>query len=187
MYSIGEIRVGQAVVIDGEPYLVTKFEHSKQARGGGVLRTTLKNLKTQAVVPKTFQGSDKLQPADVGYFKAQFLFSDEDGFTFMKEDDYDQFSIPKDSLEEESPFLVEGETYDIQHFEGNPISVNLPITMVFEVKETPPGVKGDTAQGGTKPATLENGLVVQVPLFVKEGEKLKIDTRTQKFLQRVQD
>ena len=92
-----------------------------------------------------------------------------------------------DNLEEEAPFLTEGETYDVQHFEQNPISVNLPVNMVFEVTETPPGVKGDTAQGGTKPATLDNGLVIQVPLFVAEGDKVRIDTSERKFMQRVQE
>lgn len=187
MFSIGEIRPGHTVVIDSEPFLVTKAIHSKQARGGGVLKTTLKNLKTGATIPKTFQGNEKLEPANVGYFKAQYLFADDSGYNFMREDDYEQFAIPADNLEEEAPFLIEGETYDIQHFEQNPISVNLPVNMVFEVIETPPGVKGDTAQGGTKPATLNNGLVVQVPLFVAEGDKVRIDTREQKFMQRVQE
>lgn len=186
MFSIGEIRAGQTIVIEGEPYLVIKFQHSKQARGAGVLKTTLKNLNTGATIPKTFQGNDKLEPAHVGYFKAQFLFSDADNVHFMREDDFEQFSISTENLEEELPFLIEGESYDIQHFENKPISVNLPISMVFEVKETPPGVKGDTAAGGTKPATLENDLVVQVPLFVNEKDKIKIDTRTKKFIQRIQ-
>lgn len=186
MLSIGEVRAGQTVVVDGEPYLVVKFQHSKQARGAGVLKTTLKNLNTGATIPKTFQGNEKLEPANVGYFKAQFLFADDENAHFMREDDFEQFAIAAENLEEELLFLSEGETYDIQHFEDKPISVNLPITMTFEVMETPPGVKGDTAQGGTKPATLGNGLIIQVPLFVDEGEKIKIDTRTRKFLQRIQ-
>ncbi|MCT4592194.1 MAG: elongation factor P [Candidatus Gracilibacteria bacterium] len=187
MYSIGEIRVGHTIVIENEPYLVTKFIHSKQARGGGVLKTTLKNLKTGNQIAKTFQGNDKIQPADVGYFKAQYLFKEDDNYNFMKEDDYDQFFIPGDNLEDIAPFLIEGESYDIKHFEQNPISVNLPLTMIFEVKETVPGVKGDTAQGGTKPATLSNGLIIQVPLFVTEGDKLKVDTTEKRFIQRIQD
>ncbi len=187
MLSIGEVRPGHTVVLDGEPYLVIKAIHSKQARGGGVLKTTVKNLKTGASLPKTFQGNEKLEPADVGYFKAQFLFGDNESQNFMREDDYEQFAIPTENLEEEVPFLVEGETYDIQHFENNPISVQLPVSMVFAVIETPPGVKGDTAQGGTKPATLDNGIIVQVPLFVSEGDKIKVDTREKKFLQRIQE
>lgn len=186
MFSIGEIRVGHAIVLDGEPYLVIRSEHSKQARGAGVLRTVLKNLKTGFTLPKTFQGSEKLESANVGYFRAQYLFRDSDSFHFMREDDFDQFAIPAENLEEEAPFLAEGENYDIQHFEQSPISVNLPANMVFAVTETVPGVKGDTAQGGTKPATLENGLVVQVPLYINEGDKVKVDTRTHDFLQRVQ-
>jgi elongation factor P len=187
MLSIGEIRAGMTVLVDGEPFLVTKFQHSKQARGSGVLKTTIKNLKTGATIPKTFQGSEKLEPANVGYFRAQFLFEDDETCTFMREDDFEQFTITKDNLEDELPFLTEGETYDIQHFEEQPINVNLPVSMIFEVVETVPGVKGDTAQGGTKPATLDNGLIVNVPLFVSEGEKVKVDTRTREFLQRVQE
>ena len=187
MLSIGEVRVGQSVVFEGQPHLVTSAQHSKQARGAGVLKTVLKNLHTGATIAKTFQGSEKLEPAEVGFFKAQFLFADGEHCHFQREDDFEQFQIAKENLEEQLPFLVEGESFDIQHFQGEPFAVNLPIAMIFTVSETPPGVKGDTASGGSKSATLENGLVVQVPLFVKEGERVKIDTRENKFLQRVQD
>jgi len=186
MFSIGEARVGQTIVLDNEPFLITKAEHSKQARGGGVLRTSLKNLKTNNTIAKTFQGNDKLKPADVGYFKAQFLFCDHQNYYFMKEDDFEQFSLLKENISEQIPFLTEGETFDIQHFDNTPLNINLPVNMIFSVQETVPGVKGDTAQGGSKPATLENGLTIQVPLFVNEKDKIKIDTRTKKFLQRIQ-
>jgi elongation factor P len=186
MLSIGEVRVGQMIVVNDEPHLVTAAVFSKQARGGGVLKTTLKNLKTGATIPKTFQGNEKLQPADVGFFRAQFLFSDGENFHFQREDDFEQFFIAAEILENEKPFLVEGESYDIQHFENEPIAVNLPTTMIFKVVETPPGVKGDTAAGGTKPAKLANNLEIQVPLFVAENDEIKVDTRTREFLQRIQ-
>ena len=186
MYSLGEIRVGQTITLDGEPYLVTKAEHSKQARGSGVLKLTVKNLKTGNTVPKTFQGNEKLSPADVGYFKAQYLFNDDEGFHFMNEEDYDQFTISRNIIGENKVFLVEGESIDIQHYENTPINIQLPPNLIFEVTETVPGVKGDTAQGGTKPATLSNGLVVLVPLFVKEGEKVRVNTQTNEYMERVQ-
>ena len=186
MYSLGEIRPGHTISIDGEPYLVTKAIHSKQARGAGVLKTTVKNIKTGKSVPMTFQGNDKITPADVGFFKAQYLFGDDEGFHFMNEEDYEQFTISAEVIDDNDVFLVEGESVDIQHYENTPINIQLPPNLIFEVTETVPGVKGDTAQGGTKPATLSNGLVVQVPLFVKEGEKVRVDTRTKEYMERVQ-
>jgi len=186
MYSLGELRVGHTVIIDGEPYLVTACQHSKQARGAGVLKTTMKNLKTGAVVPKTFQGNEKLQPAEVGYFKAQYLYKNGDDFEFMNSETYDQFVIAADILGDDAAYLQEGEEYDIQHFEGQPLRVQFPVSLAFTVADTPPGVKGDTAQGGTKPATLENGLTVQVPLFVNPGDIIQINTETREFQKRIQ-
>lgn len=186
MYSLGELRVGHAIVLDGEPFLVTTCQHSKQARGAGVLKTTVKNLKTGATIPKTFQGNDKLQPAEVGYFKAQFLYNNGEDYEFMNNDNYDQFVISADILGDDAPLLQEGEDFDIQHFEGQPIRVNFPVSLQFAVKETVPGVKGDTAQGGTKPATLENGIIVSVPLFVNEGDIVQINTDTKEFQKRIQ-
>lgn len=186
MYSLGEIRVGHVVEIDATPFLVTYAQHSKQARGAGVLKTKIKNLLTGAVVPKSFQGNDKLKPADVGYFKAQYLYKDSDGFQFLHNETFEQFAIENEIIGEDEGFLVEGEDYDIKHFDEKPIAVNFPITMVFKVVETPPGVKGDTAQGGTKPAKLENGLTVLVPLFVDIDENVRVDTRTREYMERVQ-
>ena len=186
MYSIGEIRPGQTITLDGEPYLVTKAIHSKQARGAGVMKTTIKNLKTGKTIPMTFQGNEKIAPAEVGFFKAQFLFNDDEGFHFMNEEDYDQFTIQAEIIDNNNVFLVEGESVDIQHFEDTPINIQLPPNLIFEVTETVPGIKGDTATGGTKPATLANGLVVSVPLFVKEGENVRVDTRTKEYMERVQ-
>lgn len=186
MYSLGELRVGHAIQIDGEPFLVTTCHHSKQARGAGVLKTTIKNLKTGATIPRTFQGNDKIQPADVGYCKAQFLYKNGDDYEFMHNETYDQFVISADVLGDNACFLKEGEDFDVQRFEELPIGVRFPMSLEFEVMETVPGVKGDTAQGGSKPATLSNGLVIQVPLFVDEGETVQINTETREFQKRIQ-
>jgi len=186
MYSLGELRVGHTVVIDGEPFLVTACQHSKQARGAGVLKTSMKNLKTGAVVPKTFQGNEKLPPADVGYFKAQYLYTDGQEYTFMNDETYEQFAITKSLLGDDVIFLKEGVSFDIQHFEEMPIRVQFPPSMTFTVAETVPGVKGDTATGGSKPATLDNGLTIQVPLFVSEDDQVAINTETKEFQKRIQ-
>lgn len=186
MYSLGEIRVGHVVEINETPFLVTEANHAKQARGAGVLKTKVKNLITGAVLPKTFQGNDKLKPADVGYFKAQYLYKDADGYQFLHNETFEGFSIGDYVIGENSVFLVEGNDYDIQQFDDTPISINWPISMIFTVVSTPPGVKGDTAQGGTKPAELDNGISVLVPLFVEIDQKIKVDTRTRSYVERVQ-
>ncbi len=187
MYSLGELRVGHTIVLDGEPFVVTACQHSKQARGAGVLKTTIKNLKTGATIPKTFQGNDKLEPAEVGFFRAQYLYQSGDDYEFMNSETFEQFTLSGEMLDEDAVFLKEGEEVDIRHFEGMPIQVQFPPALKFAVIETPPGVKGDTAQGGTKPATLENGLVVQVPLYVNEGDIVQINTETKDFQKRIQE
>lgn len=185
MYVIAELKAGRAVVVDGEPYLITWNQFSKSARQGGVMATKLKNLKTGSVIQKTFQGNDKLEPADVGYRKAQYLYGDESsGYTFMDLNSYEQFELTADTVGDSAKFLVEGGDVDALVFEENPIGINLPATVNLKVVETIPGVKGDTATGGTKPATLESGLVVNVPLFISEGDVLKINTDTGEYMSR---
>ncbi len=186
MYSLGEIRVGHVVEIDGTPFLVTFANHAKQARGAGVLKTKMKNLLNGSVISKTFQGNDKLKPADVGYIKAQYLYKDAEGYQFLHNETFEGFVIPDDVVGDDHVFLIEGNDYDIQQFDEKPISINWPINMVFDIVSTPPGVKGDTAQGGTKPAELSNGLTVLVPLFVDTGDSVRVDTRTRQYMERVQ-
>ncbi len=187
MYSLGELRVGHSIIIDGEPFVVTACQHSKQARGAGVLKTTIKNLKTGATIPKTFQGSDKIEPAEVGFFRAQYLYGNGGEYEFMNSENYEQFTLPEAMLGNDTVFLKEGEEVDIRHFEGTPIQVQFPPSLKFVVTETPPGVKGDTAQGGTKPATLTNGMVVLVPLYVNDGDTVQVNTETREFQKRIQE
>lgn len=184
MYSIAELKPGIAVTLDGQPYLVTKAQHSKQARGAGVTKTTVKNLITGNVIPKTFQGSERIEPAEITYSKAQFLYSNSDGAHFMDSASYEQFSLDKDTVEEQISYMVEGTEVDIRNFDGKPIAVRIAPKVTLEVKDTPPGVKGDTATGGTKPATLETGLIVQVPLFVNPGDKIRVNTETGTYVER---
>jgi elongation factor P len=185
MYSIGELRPGMAVIIDNDPYVILSAQHSKQARAGGVCRTKIKNLKSGAVIPRTFQGAEKLKPADVKHMKAQFLYSDPESFHFMTDDDFEQHELDYETVDEAKNYLVDGMKVDLLTFEGNPIAVKIPPKVELEVVKTEPGVKGDTASGGSKPAELETGLSVSVPLFIKEGDKIRVNTESGLYVERV--
>lgn len=185
MLSIGELRPGMAVEMDGTPYIILSAVHSKQARAGGVCRTKIKNLLNGSVIPKTFQGNDKLKKADVKHTKGQFLYSDPTGFYFMREDNYEQFELDEDTIDNQKNFLKDGMDVDLLTYNDNPIAVKLPPKVNLEITQTDPGVKGDTASGGSKPATLETGYVLQVPLFLKEGELIRVNTETGEYVERV--
>ncbi|MBT3835435.1 elongation factor P [Candidatus Peribacteria bacterium] len=186
MYSLAEIKTGIAVVIDGDPYVILRSQFSKQGRQGGVTSTKMKNLKTGSTIQKTFQGNDKLEPADVGYRHVQYLYGDGENFTFMNLDSYDQFSLSSSEVGEDGQkYLVDGMEMDVLTYEEKAIGVKFPVTVDLKVESTTPGVKGDTAQGGTKPATLESGAVIQVPLFVNEGETVRVNTERGEYVERV--
>jgi len=185
MYSIKELKPGRAIEIDNEPYLVTSSQFSKQGRQGGVMATKLKNLKTGSVINKTFSGETKIPPADVGYRHVQFLFGSDGSYTFMDLNDYNQFELTSDLVGETKDYLTDGMELDLFIYNEQPIGVKLPPAVTLEVKETTPGVKGDTATGGTKPATLETGVVISVPLFVNEGDKVKVNTERGEYVERV--
>jgi elongation factor P len=184
MYSIGELRPGMVIIVDGDPYVIAAAQHSKQARQGGVCKTKIKNLLTGSMVNKSFQGNDKLEPADVTYGKAQFLYSDGEAFNFMDNESFEQFALDNETIGDQANYLVDGTDVDIQYFEGKPISVMIPPKMDLEVTHTDPGVKGDTASGGSKPATLETGYVLQVPLFINIGEKIRVNTQSGEYVER---
>lgn len=185
MYVIAELKKGKAVVLDGDPYLITWNQFSKSARQGGVMATKMKNLKSGAVIQKTFQGNDKLEPADVGYKKVQYLYGDGSNFTFMDLTSYDQFELGEDAVGDTAKFLSEGQELDAMVFEDMPIGINLPPTIEVTVVETIPGVKGDTATGGTKPATIASGASINVPLFINEGDTIKVNTESGEYMSRV--
>ena len=185
MYTLAELKPGKAVVVDGEPYLILKAQFSKQGRQGGVTSTKMRNLKTGSIIQKTFQGNDKLAPAEVGYRHVQFLFKDAENCTFMDLESYDQFELSNESVGDDTQFLTEGVELDVLLYEENPIAVKIPVTVDLTVQETTPGVKGDTATGGTKPATFETGLTVQVPLFINEGDTVRINTERCEYVERV--
>ncbi|MCK9379173.1 MAG: elongation factor P [Candidatus Moranbacteria bacterium] len=184
MLSISDIKTGKTIALDGEPFVVIRDEHSKTGRAGAVLRTKLKNLATGAVLEKTFQGADKVEEADISKSKAQYLYREGDDFVFMDMGNYDQFNLSNTVLDGAEKYLLEGTEVSILNFNGNPINLELPIKMQFRVIEAPPGLKGDTASGGDKVVTLETGLKITTPLFVKEGDIVIVNTEKGEYVSR---
>ena len=186
MYTITDLKPGRAITIDGEPYLVVSSQFGRKSQSKANMQCKLKNLKTGAILAKNFQGSEKIEPADVGYRKCQFLYKDADkNYTFMDLETYDQFTFTEEALGDAALYLVDGGEVDALVFEENPIGIQLKATVELKVIETIPGVKGDTATGGNKPAKLESGLTVNVPLFVNEGDVVKVNTETGMYMTRV--
>jgi elongation factor P len=179
--------LGRAISLDGEPYLILTSQFGRKSQSKANMQTKLKNLKTGAIVARNFQGSEKIEPADVGYRHVQYLYGGNGTRTFMDLETYDQFEFTDESLGEIVDFLVDGLECDALLYEEHPIGIKLPVTVVMEVTETMPGVKGDTATGGTKPATLQSGASINVPLFINAGDKIKVNTETWSYVERAQD
>ena len=182
----GDLRKGLSIELDGEPYVVVEYERSKMQQRAPVMRIRFRSLRTGRVVDRTFQGYDvKLTPASVERRSAQYMYNDGGLYHFMDTEIFDQFPIPQERLEDVLPYLVEQATLDVAFYQDEPIAVELPVTVNLKVVEAAPGFKGDTAQGGTKPAELETGLSIQVPLFVEVGATVVVDTRTGEYMARV--
>lgn len=188
MYTITDLKPGRAITMDGQPYLVVASQFGRKSQSKANMQCKLKNLKTGAVVAKNFQGSEKIEEADVGFKRVQFLYGDDgQGYTFMDLESYDQFTLTAETLEQSKSFLTEGLELDALVYDGNPIGINLPSTVVLTITETIPGVRGDTATGGGKPATMQTGLQVTVPLFLNEGDKIRVNTETGEYMERAND
>ena len=170
--------------MEGQLYWMAEFEHFKPGKGAAVVRTKLKNVKTGQVIDKTYRSGDKVDDVRLERRKMQYLYKG-DFYTFMDNENYEQFELNEDTVGSAVKYLKENEVCDVLVAEGNAIGVELPIFVQLLVTETDPGVRGDTASGGSKPATLETGASVQVPLFVEKGQTLKIDTRTDAYVERV--
>lgn len=177
-----DLKTGRIFKEGGYPYLVVKYEHTKTARAGATVKVRAKNLVTGSVIEKGYLGSAKVEEADIIRKNAQYLYKDNTGYVFMDPGTYEQLSISPDIIGDSARFLVEGENVIVMYFEGRPVSVDLPITMVFEVKYTEPGYKGNTVSNVLKEATLDNGAKAKVPTFIKIGDKVKIDTRTGEYV-----
>ena len=185
MISTNEFRTGLTIELEGDVYQVVEFQHVKPGKGSAFVRSKLRNLRTGAVVDKTFNAGEKIPKARVERREVQYLYNDGSDYNFMDMETYDQFAMNKDQLEDAIKFLKENMVISILTFKGESIGVDLPNYVDLEVVETAPGIKGDTASGGSKPATLETGYVVQVPFFINIGDVLQIDTRTGHYIKRV--
>ena len=185
MFDTNDIRKGLKIQIDGEPYVVVDFQFVKPGKGNAFTRTRIKSLITGQVLDKTYKSGEKLQEAPMEQREMQFLYKDDSGFHFMDQGSYEQYAIPESVVDEEARFLKENLTVNVLLFNDRPVSITLPNFVELQVTETEPGVRGDTATGGKKPAKLETGAVINVPLFINRGEKLKIDTRSGDYVERV--
>lgn len=184
MYTITDLKPGRAVSIDGQPYLVLSSQFGRKSQSKANMQCKLKNLVTGVIMARNFQGSEKIEQADVGYKHVQFLYGDQTSCTFMDLETYDQFALQKDDLSDLVGYLTDGLEIDALMYGEKPISIKLPSTVTLTVKETIPGVKGDTATGGGKPAKLDTGLTVTVPLFINEGDKIVVNTETGEYKER---
>ena len=184
MVSTSGFRNGMVIRMDGELFWLSEFEHFKPGKGASIVRTKLKNVKSGAVLDKTYRSGDKVDDVRLERRKMQFLYKGE-FFTFMDNETYEQYELDAATVGDTVKYLKENEICDVLVTEGNAIAVELPIFVELLVTDTDPGVRGDTASGGSKPAQLETGASVQVPLFVEKGETLKIDTRTDTYVERV--
>lgn len=185
MINVGEIRKGIMIELDGQLYQIVDFQHIKMGRGSAQVRLKLRNVKTGGLVDKSFQATEKFQRVRLDHRTVQFLYSDDDQFHFMDTESFDQLTLSRELLDDAVNYLKENTNLELLSYNDQPIGVEMPITVDLRVVRTEPGFKGDTATGGTKPATLETGLVVQVPLFVNEGETIRVDTRSATYLERV--
>lgn len=185
MLSITELKTGTAIDWRGEPYVVIAYEHGKLGRGGAFVRAKLRNILTGNILEETFKGAIQVPEANIEKRKASFLYHDQDNLVFMDSENFEQFEIPQKSLGSVSGFIKEGAEVMAMLFKGKVISVELPIKVELKVVESPPGVKGDTASGATKTAKLETGATINVPLFVNEGDLIRVNTQEGTYVERV--
>ena len=188
MVATSDFKRGSSkILLRAEPWLVVEFQHVKPGKGAAFVRSKLKNILTGKVVDKTFNAGVKVETANVDKREMQYLYQDGDMFIFMDLDNYEQVSLPEVVVGDATNYMLENQNAIVAMNEGNPIYVELPASVVLEITYTEPGLQGDRSSGGTKPATVETGLQIQVPLFVEQGTRVKVDTRTGDYLGRVTD
>lgn len=185
MISTSEFRNGARLKVDGSPFFIVEFQHVKPGKGGAFVRTRLKNLKTGQVLEKTFRSGEKFDEPDLDEREMQFLYASGDAYTLMDTSSYEQFTYQKNQLGDQTELLKEETVVNVLLYEGNPIAMILPTFLELKVTNTDPGVRGDTAAGGTKPAVVETGATIKVPLYLEVGEMIKVDTRTRAYVERV--
>jgi len=183
--STSEFRNGTRLEIEGEPYYIVEFQHVKPGKGGAFFRTKLKGYRTGSVIDRTFRSGEKFDEPNLEEREMQFLYSGGDDYTFMDTKSYEQFTYLKSQLGGNTDLLKENTVAKILVYHDQPISMELPIFMELKVVETDPGIRGDTASGGNKPAVVETGAVIKVPLYLEIGEIIKVDTRSREYVERV--
>jgi elongation factor P len=183
--STADFRNGSRLQLDGEPYYIVEFQHVKPGKGGAFVRTKLKSYKTGNVLDRTFRSGERLEEPELEERQMQFLYATGDTYTFMDTETFEQFTYEKKQLGENADLLKEDMVAKILVHEHQPIAVELPIFIELKVVDAEPGVRGDTASGGTKPAVVETGATIKVPLYLEIGETIRIDTRTREYVERV--
>jgi elongation factor P len=184
VYTPSDFRKGLRIIVDDQPYYVIDYQHFKMGRGKANIRTKLKHIKTGAVIERVFSTNDSFKPPDMDFKTMQYLYESAGEMAFMDTQTFEQVTIPAENLGDARWYLLENEEYKVVFLDNEAISVDLPAAVVLEVIEAEPSVRGDTVSNITKPAKLQTGLMVKVPPFVKEGDKVKVDTRTGNYLER---
>jgi elongation factor P len=182
--NTNQFKNGMHIEVDGEPWRIVEFQHVKPGKGGAFVRTKLKALESGAVVDRTFRAGEKFERIRTETKEMQYLYDAGEEVVFMDQETYEQLSLPRATVEDALPFMEPSASLQVMFVDGRPAGVELPSSVVLEVTETEPGVKGDTVSNVTKPATLQTGAVVQVPLFVNVGDKLKVDPREKRYISR---
>jgi elongation factor P len=185
MYSTAEFKKGLKIELDGTPYIMVDFQHVKPGKGGAFVRTKLKNLLTGRVLDQTFRSGERVKKPDLMEREMQYLYREGDRYCMMDNDSYEQIMLTEAQVGEARLYLIENLDLKVLFFNKEPVGVELPNFVELAVAQTEPGVKGDTAAGGTKPAVLESGANIQVPLFINEGDRVKVDSRTGGYIERV--
>lgn len=184
MLNLNEIKNGKIIKINNEPFVIIKTDHHKMGRGGAVLKTKLRNLINGNLLEKTFQGNDKAEEAETEKKKANYMYKDENGAYFMDNGSYEQFSLGLDEIGEKINYLKEGADVDVLYFNNNPVALDLPVKVDLKVVSAPPGVKGNSAGSVTKAVELETGASANVPMFINEGDVIRINTDTGEYVER---
>ena len=184
MYGPTDLKKNTLITLDGQPYKVIEYSQKVMGRGGSIVNVRVKNLITGALIPKTFKGQEKIEPAEVTTKKVQYLYRDEEKFYFMDPTTFEQYELPSDMVGDSKDFMKDGDEMEIQFYNGTAINLTLPKNLWLEVTSTENAVKGDTSTSVMKDATLETGVVIKVPAFIKEGDVVSVDTETYAYRER---
>lgn len=182
--GVTDLKKGALIELDGKPYRVVEYAQKVMGRGGSIVNVRLKNVIDGSVIPKTFKGADKIEPATVEHKNVQYLYTDGTDYHFMDPESFEQFQLSEELVETAKDYLKEGDTVDLQRFDGRVINIELPKNLYLKVTYAESVVKGDTSSAVQKDATLETGLSIRVPSFIKTGDEVKVDTRTGEYLER---